>query len=144
MQTYWFVVVRVPFCWKDNLKICCFWFIWYNARKVSHKWGQELAFQNSAIWIDLLLKKQMHSVWLIRLTDTNCQHTWYLQNKYLLCDSSGIQTPTINILGTYKTNTFCVTHQAYRHQPSTYLVLTKQIHSVWLIRHTNTGWQHTW
>jgi hypothetical protein len=64
------------------------------------------------------------------------------------------------MLGTYNTIAFCMTHQtyrhqlsthlvltkqmvvcmtqAYRHQMSTYFVLTKQMPSVWLIRYTGT------
>jgi hypothetical protein len=86
----------------------------------------------------------MPSVWFIMCTDTKWQHIWYLQNKCLLYDSPGVLTLTDNVCGTYKTNAFCMTHHPYRHQPQTYWVLKKHMPSEWLIRHTNTNWQHAW
>jgi hypothetical protein len=64
----------------------------------------------------------------------HCHHTGCLKHKCLLNDSSAIHTPTINTLDTYKINAFCMTHQVYRQGLTTYLVLTKQMLSVWLNR----------
>lgn len=95
--------------------------------------------------------KQMSSVWLIRLTNTVSTLGTYNTNAFN--DSSAIHTPTVNTLDTYKTNylsaihtptinkldtyktnAFCMSHQVQRQGLTTYLVLIKQMPSVWLNR----------